>query len=92
MGMNEKLPPEVTGPSSLRKWAKKKKAEREEKMAITKEAAIEALYRAKEQLEQTSDKTEALTILAEAGQTVGYKPAFRALVMGTKPEDAIKWS
>ena len=70
MGMNEKLPPEVTGPSSLRKWAKKKKAEREEKMAITKEAAIEALYRAKEQLEQTSDKTEALTILAEAGKAV----------------------
>lgn len=92
MGMNEKLPPEVTGPSSLRKWAKKKKAEREEKMAITKEQAVEVLYRAKEQLEQTSDKTEALTILAEAGKAVGYKPAFRALVMGTKPEDAIKWS
>jgi len=92
MGMNEKLPPEVTGPSSLRKWAKKKKAEREEKMAITKEAAIEALYRAKEQLEQTNDKTEALKIIADAGKTVGYKPAFRALVMGQKPEDAIKWS
>ena len=61
-------------------------------MAITKEEAVEVLYRAKEQLEQTNDKTEALKILAEAGQAVGYKPAFRALVMGQKPEDAIKWS
>ena len=60
-------------------------------MPISKDEAVEALYRAKEQLETTTDKQVTLDILAGAGKTVGYKPAFRALVMGTKPEDAIKW-
>ena len=61
-------------------------------MPISKEQAIEALYRAKEQLETAADKQAILDVLAEAGKAVGYKPAFRVLVMGVKPEEAIKWS
>ena len=60
-------------------------------MPITKEQAIEALYSAKEQLETVTDKAGTIKVLAEAGKAVGYKPAFRALVMGVKPEDAIRW-
>ncbi len=64
---------------------------------ITKQEAMEALYRAKEQLEMIDDdgasaKQATLNILADAGKTVGYKPAFRALVLGKPPEDAIKWN
>lgn len=60
-------------------------------MPITKEEATEALYRAKEELETITDKQGTIKVLAEAGNTVGYKPAFRVLVMGKSPDSAIRW-
>ncbi len=58
---------------------------------LSRTEGIEALYRAKEELERTDDKRATLNVLADAGSTVGYKPTFRALVMGQTPEVAIKW-
>lgn len=58
---------------------------------MEKNEAIDTLYRAKEKLENVSDKDSTLDILREAGKAVGYKPAFRCLIAGATPEDAIKW-
>jgi hypothetical protein len=30
-------------------------------------------------------------LLKEAGERVGYAPAFRCLVIGMSPEDSVKW-
>ncbi len=62
-------------------------------MALTREEGIELLKKLKEQLAKIKDDVPAaLELLALAGKSVGYKPAFRALVMGVEPEQAIKWS
>lgn len=61
-------------------------------MGLSKEEGIELLRGLKEQLDKTEKTKDALEVLALAGQSVGYKPAFRALVMGIEPEQAIKWS
>lgn len=60
-------------------------------MAVTKTEGIELLKKLKEQLGKTTEKAEAIGILTIAGKTVGYAPAFRALVMNVEPEKAIKW-
>lgn len=60
-------------------------------MAITKEQGVALLTSLKEQLAKTDSKAEAIRVLALAGKSVGYKPAFRALVMDVEPEQAIKW-
>lgn len=61
-------------------------------MGFSKEEGIKLLRELKEQLGKTEKTADALGILALAGKSVGYKPAFRALVMGVEPEQAIKWS
>ncbi len=61
-------------------------------MGMSKEEGIELLMTLKEQLGKTEKVSDALQVLALAGKSVGYKPAFRALVMGVEPEQAIKWS
>ena len=60
--------------------------------SITKEEGIVLLKKAKEQLGKTDTKTDTIQILILAGKTVGYAPAFRALVMDVEPERAIRWS
>ncbi len=60
--------------------------------SITKEEGIALLKRLKDELAKIKDVPAALELLALAGKSVGYKPAFRALVMGVEPEQAIKWS
>ena len=60
--------------------------------SITKEEGIALLKNLKEQLAKITEVPAALELLALAGKSVGYKPAFRALVMGVDPEQAIKWS
>jgi len=69
------------------------KSERKEKtMAITKEEGIKVLEEAVKALANGASFKDAKPVLALAGKTVGYKPAFRCLVMDVPPEDAIKWS
>lgn len=58
---------------------------------LSRDEAIESLYRSKEVLETVTDKQQTINVISEAGNTVGFKPAFRALIMGKSPEDAIKW-
>ena len=58
---------------------------------MEKNEAVELLYGLKEELEIAETKEETIEILARAGKQVGYKPAFRALIGGKAPEDAIKW-
>lgn len=60
-------------------------------MGLSKQEGIELLRGLKEQLGKVEKTKDALEILALAGRSVGYKPAFRALVMGVEPEQAIKW-
>lgn len=60
--------------------------------SISKEEGIALLKNLKEQLAKIEDVPAAMEVLALAGKSVGYKPAFRALVMGVEPEQAIKWS
>ena len=69
-------------------------------MPLTRQEAIDMLYRAKEELEAVSDKEFALRILAkestlrilaEVGDAVGYRPAFRVLVKNEEPETALEW-
>jgi len=60
-------------------------------MPLTREEAVELLTKTNEQLAKVSGKDETLQLLSLAGKSVGYKPAFRALVMGMEPEKAIKW-
>ena len=61
---------------------------------VTKDEGIQLLGELKKklaELKETGKVSDALQILALAGQSVGYKPAFRALVMDVEPEKAIKW-
>lgn len=61
-------------------------------MGLSKEEGIELLRQLKEQLGKTEKTKDAIPVIALAGKSVGYKPAFRALIMGVEPEQAIKWS
>lgn len=60
-------------------------------MAMTKEEGITFLSEAKKKLASVTKVDDAIQILALAGKSVGYKPAFRALVMDVEPAKAIKW-
>jgi hypothetical protein len=57
---------------------------------LTRQKKIDTLYRAKKEMEAVSDKESTLLILAEAGDTVGYRPAVRVLVKNKEPETALK--
>lgn len=57
----------------------------------TKEEAVKVLEVCKAKMDEAKTKEEALEILREAGKEVGYKPAFRCLVMGETPEESIRW-
>ena len=58
---------------------------------ITREEGVTLLGELKRKLKETTAKDAILEILALAGSSVGYAPAFRALVMDADPEHAIKW-
>jgi len=58
---------------------------------MEKQDAVYILAEAKEQMEKASTKEEALDVLRRAGSTVGYAPAFRALVAGVEPDKAVRW-
>ena len=58
---------------------------------MEKQDAVYTLVEAKEQMETASTKEEALDVLQRAGSTVGYAPAFRALVAGIEPDKAVRW-
>jgi len=40
---------------------------------------------------RTNDLVDYLRILRETGDKIGYTPAFRCLVKGLEPEEAIRW-
>lgn len=52
---------------------------------------VAILKEAKAKIETATDKNETLAVLRDAGSRVGYKPAFRALVAGVEPNEAIRW-
>lgn len=58
---------------------------------LTRTEAIAKLHRFVFDLEQVTDKYQALQVVREAGVAVGYTPAFRCLVMGQRPEDSVRW-
>jgi hypothetical protein len=57
----------------------------------TKAEAVKVLEVSKAKMDEAKTRDEALAILREAGKEVGYKPAFRCLVLGQIPEQAITW-
>lgn len=58
---------------------------------LDRQDAIYTLVEAKEQMEKAATKAETLDVLKRAGSCVGYAPAFRALVAGVPPENAVRW-
>lgn len=58
----------------------------------SKKEAVEVLEVAKAKMEAATTRDETLDILKEAGKEVSYTPAFRCLVMGQTPDEAIKWN
>uniref|UniRef100_A0A6M3JXB0 Ig-like domain-containing protein n=2 Tax=viral metagenome TaxID=1070528 RepID=A0A6M3JXB0_9ZZZZ len=68
--------------------------ERGGKMAreqLTREEAIQILTRQRDFADDAKTKDEYMKVLEEAGDIVGYAPAFRCLVKGQEPEVAIRW-
>ena len=59
--------------------------------AITKEEAAHILTVLGKEMTEAKDKEAVLNILKRAGGAVGFKPAFRCLVMGETPERSIHW-
>ena len=59
--------------------------------SMTREEGVQLLEKSKEQLETAKSFKQALPILQLAGSSVGYAPAFRALVMDEDPEKSIRW-
>ncbi len=59
---------------------------------LTREEAINYLHGMKLLLAQPASWEIQKQRLAEAGRTVGYKPAFRCLVMDVEPEKAVRWT
>lgn len=57
----------------------------------TRAEVVDFLQTAKMLMEQATTKSQALTCLAMAGNEAGYKPAFRALVLGLPAEESVKW-
>jgi septal ring factor EnvC (AmiA/AmiB activator) len=60
-------------------------------MKLSKTEAVAILQSAKQELDATSNKEDFVSVLASAGQKVGYSPAFRCLVMGKDAEDSVRW-
>lgn len=62
---------------------------------LSREDAVALLSKLQEGLQQMAENNEpvkeALAVVALAGNSVGYKPAFRALIAGATAEEAIKW-
>ena len=63
---------------------------------LTREEAIELLGKTQQQIAEikageSSEIEQVFQLLSFAGQAVGYKPAFRALIMGQEPGKSIKW-
>jgi hypothetical protein len=58
---------------------------------LSKMEAEAYLASRKQDFDNLADKASAMVVLREAGMTVGYKPAFRVLVMGESPEKAVRW-
>jgi len=57
----------------------------------TKAEAVPILEVSKAKMDEAKTRDEALEILKEAGNEVGYTPAFRCLVMGQTPDQSIRW-
>lgn len=58
---------------------------------ITREEAIQYLTKQRDLAEVELRKDEFIKLLLEAGETIGYTPAFRCLVKGLEPEESIRW-
>lgn len=58
---------------------------------MTREEAVQCLTKLRDLAEVEVRKDEFAKILLEAGEAVGYTPAFRCLVMGLEPEESIRW-
>ncbi len=67
------------------------------KEELTREEAVEYLTMQRDLFDDaaktlgTDFKAEALKILKETGDKVGYTPAFRCLVKNLSPEESIRW-
>lgn len=61
-------------------------------MKISREEGVAVLEAVKKQLDETVGKEDTIKLLAYAGSTVGYAPAFRALVMDKPAAQAIRWT
>lgn len=61
------------------------------KEQLSREEAINILTMQRDNMVEAETKAQTMEILAIAGKAVGYAPAFRTLVMGVAPEDAIRW-
>lgn len=59
---------------------------------LTLAEQITALETSKKLMETATTKEQTLAILSSAGNAVGYKPAFRALVMGKSATESIRHS
>lgn len=61
---------------------------------VSREEAVQFLTMQRDLLAEavaTSDAPKVLNILEQTGDRIGYTPAFRCLVMGMEPENAIRW-
>lgn len=58
---------------------------------MTREEAIQFLTMQRDLLDEVTSAAEYKAILLEAGNKVGYTPAFRCLVKGQDPEESIRW-
>ena len=58
---------------------------------LTKEQAIEYLSSARILIDSSASWEQAKARLAEAGGMVGYKPAFRCLILGLSPDKSFRW-
>lgn len=65
-----------------------------EKEQLSREEAIKKLTMRRDQFEDAKkegDFNMAMDFLGYAGDEVGYTPAFRCIVKGLDPEQAIRW-
>ena len=62
---------------------------------MSREEAIQYLTGQRDRMDDAIAINESikvvLSILQETGETIGYTPAFRCLVMGLEPEQSIRW-
>lgn len=58
---------------------------------LTREEAIQFLTRQRDLMDDTTTKEDAIKVLEETGDVIGYAPAMRCLVKGLEPEESIRW-